>query len=156
MNTVDQLKEAARRLSAACDEAIAGLEASGAVAHATNPLDYAWAHHEQFLDLWGGLGATTLLLGMNPGPWGMAQTGVPFGATQVARDFLRIEGRPLSTPANAHPKRPIVGMDLERQEVSGTRLWNLMEEMYGSPEATFANLFVVNHCPLLLLSLIHI
>jgi single-strand selective monofunctional uracil DNA glycosylase len=151
VNTVDQLKQAARRLSRACDEAIPGLEASGAVAHATNPLDYAWAHHEQFLDRWGGLGATTLLLGMNPGPWGMAQTGVPFGATEVAKDFLRIEGRPLSTPANAHPKRPIVGLDLERQEVSGTRLWNLMEAMYGSPEATFANLFVVNHCPLLLL-----
>ena len=66
MNTVDQLKQAARRLSAACDQAIAGLEASGAVAHATNPLDYAWAHHEQFLEQWGGLGATTLLLGMNP------------------------------------------------------------------------------------------
>ena len=62
MNTVERLKQAARRLSAACDEAIAGLEASGAVAHATNPLDYAWAHHEQFLDQWGGLGATTLLL----------------------------------------------------------------------------------------------
>ena len=74
MNTVDQLKQAARRLSKACDEAITGLEASGAVAHATNPLDYAWAHHVQFIERWGGLGATTLLLGMNPGPWGMAQT----------------------------------------------------------------------------------
>ena len=151
MNTVDQLKQAARRLSKACDEAIAGLQASGTVAHATNPLDYAWAHHVQFIERWGGLGATTLLLGMNPGPWGMAQTGVPFGATEVAKAFLQIEAQELSTPANAHPKRPIVGLDLERQEVSGTRLWNLMEAMYGTPEATFSNLFVVNHCPLLLL-----
>ncbi|GIR75986.1 MAG: hypothetical protein CM15mP78_06850 [Candidatus Poseidoniales archaeon] len=105
MNTVDQLKQAARRLSAACDEAIAGLEASGAVAHATNPLDYAWAHHEQFLDLWGGLGATTLLLGMNPGPWGMAQTGVPFGATQVAK-FSPHRRRPLSTRRTPIPSDP--------------------------------------------------
>ena len=151
MATIERLKQAAKHLSAACDEAISKLETSGSVAHATNPLDYAWLHHEQFIEQWGGLGATTLLLGMNPGPWGMAQTGVPFGATVVARDFLRIEAKKLSTPANAHPKRPIVGMDLERQEVSGTRLWNLMEELYGSPEATFSNLFVVNHCPLLLL-----
>ena len=121
---MDQLKQAARRLSKACDEAITCLEASGTVAHATNPLDYAWAHHVQFIERWGGLGATTLLLGMNPGPWGMAQTGVPFGATEVAKAFLQIEARELSTPANAHPKRPIVGLDLERQEVSGTRLWN--------------------------------
>ena len=151
MSTVERLKQAARRLSLECDKAITNLQKAEAVAHATNPLDYAWPHHEQFIEQWGGLGATTLLLGMNPGPWGMAQTGVPFGATQVARDFLRIEAKELTTPANAHPKRPIVGMDLERQEVSGTRLWNLMEELYGSPESTFADLFVVNHCPLLLL-----
>ena len=151
VNTVEALKQAARRLSSMCDEAIASMERAEAVTHATNPLDYAWAHHEQFIEQWGGLGATTLLLGMNPGPWGMAQTGVPFGATQVAKDFLNIQPRRLETPANAHPKRPILGMDLERQEVSGTRLWNLMEELYGSPEATFADLFVVNHCPLLLL-----
>ena len=49
VKTVDQLKQAARRLSAACNEAIASLEGSGAVAHATNPLDYAWAHHEQYI-----------------------------------------------------------------------------------------------------------
>ena len=81
----------------------------------------------------------------------VAQTGVPFGATEVAKEFLQITPYDLETPANAHPKRPIVGLDLERQEVSGTRLWNLMEQMYGTPETTFANLFVVNHCPLLLL-----
>ena len=151
MTAVESLKLAAKRLSLHCDEAIGTLEAAGHVAHATNPLNYAWDHHVQFIEQWGGLGATTLLLGMNPGPWGMAQTGVPFGATQVAKDFLRIKARPLETPPNAHPKRPILGLDLERQEVSGTRLWNLMEEIYGTPEIAFANLFVVNHCPLLLL-----
>ncbi len=139
VNTVDRLKQAARRLSAACDEAISALEASGHVAHATNPLDYAWAHHEQYIEQWGGLGATTLLLGMNPGPWGMAQSGVPFGATEVAKDFLKITPCDLETPANAHPNRPILGLDLDRQEVSGTRLWNLLDEMFGTPEATFAN-----------------
>lgn len=151
MDVVGQLIEAAQRLSAICDAAIPVLEKKSSVEHATNPLDYAWPHHVQYLEKWGGLGATTLLLGMNPGPWGMAQTGVPFGATVVARDFLEIEARSLETPANAHPKRPIEGMALERQEVSGTRIWNLMEGHYGTAKSTFEHLFVVNHCPLLLL-----
>ena len=81
----------------------------------------------------------------------MAQTGVPFGATEVAQSFLQIEARDLETPPNAHPKRPIEGMALERQEISGTRLWNLMETHFGTVEKTFDNIFVVNHCPLLLL-----
>ena len=151
MGRVEQLLREARRLSDACDQAIPELEATDVVAHATNPLDYAWAHHVQFIEQWGGRGATTLLLGMNPGPWGMAQSGVPFGATEMAKQFLKIQPKPLQTPRNAHPKRPVVGMALERQEVSGTRLWNLMESMYGTPESTFEHLFVVNHCPLLLL-----
>ena len=146
-----QLAEAAQHLSVICDAAIPKLEKKTIVAHATNPLDYAWPHHEQYLLKWGNRGGKTLLLGMNPGPWGMAQTGVPFGATEVAQSFLQIEARGLETPSNAHPKRPIEGMALERQEISGTRLWNLMKMHFGTVENTFDNLFVVNHCPLLLL-----
>ena len=146
-----QLAEAAQHLSVICDAAIPKLEKETIVAHATNPLDYAWPHHEQYLLKWGNRGGKTLLLGMNPGPWGMAQTGVPFGATEVAQSFLQIEARELETPSNAHPKRPIEGMALERQEISGTRLWNLMKMHFGTVENTFDNLFVVNHCPLLLL-----
>ena len=81
----------------------------------------------------------------------MAQTGVPFVATNVAQDFLKIKPKHLQTPSNAHPKRPIEGMALERQEISGTRLWNLMETYFGSATKTFEHIFVVNHCPLLLL-----
>ena len=146
-----KLAEAAQRLSVICDAAIPKLEKKTIVAHATNPLDYAWPHHEQYLLKWGNRGGKTLFLGMNPGPWGMAQTGVPFGATEVAQSFLQIEARELETPSNAHPKRPIEGMALERQEISGTRLWNLMKAHFGTVENTFDNLFVVNHCPLLLL-----
>ena len=151
MDVIDSMIEAGQRLSTICDAAIPVLETTPSVEHATNPLDYAWPHHVQYIQKWAGLGATTLLLGMNPGPWGMAQTGVPFGATGVARDFLEIEARTLETPPNAHPKRPIEGMSLERQEVSGTRIWKLMEDHYGSAKSTFEHLFVVNHCPLLLL-----
>ena len=151
MSIVQQLKRAAQRLSATCDTVIPALEASGHVAHATNPLDYAWAHHQQYIEQWGGLGATTLLLGMNPGPWGMAQSGVPFGATEVTKDFLKITPCDLETPVNAHPKRPIAGLELQRQEVSGTRLWTLIAEVYGEAEQAFKHIFVLNHCPLLLL-----
>ena len=151
MDTVDKLIKAAQQLSSICDKSITKIERKTPVCHATNPLDYAWAHHEQYLAKWGGLGATTLLLGMNPGPWGMAQTGVPFGSTQMARDKLEIEPHQLSTPANAHPKRPIIGLALDRQEVSGQRLWSLMFNHFGDGKAVFSNIFVVNHCPLLLL-----
>lgn len=151
MTVVDELIAAAKRLSRLCDEKISLIEKKTIVAHATNPLNYAWHHHEQFLRNWGGLGAKTLLLGMNPGPWGMAQSGVPFGSTDIAKKQLQIKPHKLTTPANAHPKRPVVGLDLARQEISGQRLWSLMFDYYGDGQSVFSNIFVVNHCPLLLL-----
>jgi len=151
MAVVEELIYAAKQLSSACDKAIKKIERKTIVAHATNPLDYAWQHHEQYLSNWGGLGAKTLLLGMNPGPWGMAQSGVPFGSTNIAKTLLRIKPFQLETPPNAHPKRPIIGLDLERQEISGQRLWSLMFDHYGEGKDVFSNIFVVNHCPLLLL-----
>ena len=146
-----QLKDAALRLSEACNRGKNRILKHKSVAHVTNPLDYAWEFHEQFIDNWSELGATTLLLVMNPGPYGMAQTGVPFGATAMARDVLQIEERDVQTPLGAHPKRPIEGLTMERQEVSGTRFWSMLSDHYGSTEAIFSNIFVVNHCPLLIL-----
>ena len=147
----EQLKDAALRLSEDCNRGINRIMKHKSVAHVTNPLDYAWAYHEQFIEQWSEFGATTLLLGMNPGPYGMAQTGVPFGATAMARDILQIEKRDVRTPPGAHPKRPIEGLSMERQEVSGTRFWSMLSEHYGSTEAIFSNIYVVNHCPLLIL-----
>ena len=147
----EQLKDAALRLSEDCNRGINRIMKHKSVAHVTNPLDYAWAYHEQFIDQWSEFGATTLLLGMNPGPYGMAQTGVPFGATAMARDILQIKERDVRTPPGAHPKRPIEGLSMERQEVSGTRFWSMLSEHYGSTEAIFSNIYVVNHCPLLIL-----
>ena len=146
-----QLKDAALRLPEACNQGKNRILKHKSVAHVTNPLDYAWEFHEQFIDKWSGFGATTLLLGMNPGPYGMAQTGVPFGATAMARNILQIEERDVNTPLDAHPKRPIEGLSMERQEVSGTRFWSMLADHYGSTEAIFSNIFVVNHCPLLIL-----
>ena len=148
---VQDLLNAAKLLSDKCTKQIPKLLKHKDVAHVTNPLDYAWELHEQFITKWAGCGAKTLLLGMNPGPYGMAQTGVPFGATKMATDVLGMEPVELQTPSGAHPKRPIQGPSMERQEVSGTRFWTFMVEHFGSIELTFSNIFVVNHCPLLIL-----
>ncbi len=115
-----------------------------------NPLIYAWEPHKAFIELGGGKGAKTLLLGMNPGPHGMGQMGIPFSATTVVRDLLNIRDLEVKQPRDLHPKRPVTGLNWHKEEVSGTRLWNLLEEQYGDCEKIFSNVFVVNHCPLML------
>ena len=142
--------EAAKSLSQRCNSLRGDLIAQTNVAHVTNPLDYAWEYHESYLRQYSKLGAKTLLLGMNPGPYGMAQCSVPFGATEIARDFLSITGS-ISDPIGRHPKRPIEGLDFARQEVSGTRLWGLLRDIWNDPVTIHQNVFLVNHCPLLLL-----
>ncbi|MEM6655600.1 MAG: uracil-DNA glycosylase family protein, partial [Planctomycetota bacterium] len=87
----------------------------------------------------------------NPGPWGMAQTGVPFGEVEAVRDWLGIE-QPITKPKPEHPKRPIQGFACPRSEVSGRRLWGLFRERYGTPEAFFAEHFVANYCPLVFMT----
>jgi len=116
------------------------------VTHVYNPLEYAWPSHEAYL-AYADLGAKTLLMGMNPGPWGMAQTGVPFGEVGFARDFLAVE-KPVGKPELEHPKRPIEGFDCQRSEVSGSRLWGWIQAEFQTPEAFFEHFFVWNYCPL--------
>ena len=142
--------ESAKKLSQSCDSLTKSILKQTNLAHVTNPLNYAWEYHESYLSQYSGLGATTLLLGMNPGPYGMAQCGVPFGATDIARDFLNITGD-ITDPVGRHPKRPIEGLDIERQEISGTRIWGLLKDIWKTPEEIHKNVFLVNHCPLLLL-----
>lgn len=117
------------------------------VAYAYNPLDYAWSAHELFLRKFGQGQKRVLFLGMNPGPFGMAQTGVPFGEVAAVRDWLGI-CTSISQPKSAHPKRPVEGFDCSRSEVSGRRLWSLFADKFGTPERFFAEHFVVNFCPL--------
>ncbi len=112
-----------------------------------NPLEYAWAMHEAYLARFVSQPTRTLLLGMNPGPFGMAQTGVPFGEVAAVKDFLQLD-EPIGRPVIEHPKRPILGLGTARSEVSGRRLWGLMEEHYGESGAMRGELAVVNYCPL--------
>lgn len=112
-----------------------------------NPLRYAWASHAAYIERFGAGPKEAVFLGMNPGPWGMAQTGVPFGEIAHVRDWMGIEA-PVQRPDNEHPKRPIQGFDCTRSEVSGRRLWGWAAERFGTAEAFFDRFFVLNYCPL--------
>ena len=142
-DTAQHLIDAARRLSAKVD----ALAFAPPVSHVYNPLDYAWAPHEKYLRRYGASKKRIVFLGMNPGPFGMAQIGVPFGEIASARDWLGLEG-PVGQPRVVNPKRPVEGFACSRSEVSGQRLWGLFRARYGAPEAFFAEHFVANYCPL--------
>lgn len=112
-----------------------------------NPLIYAQAPHHLYWRKYGRAPKEILLLGMNPGPWGMAQTGVPFGDVAMVSEWLGIRAE-VDTPAQMHPKRPILGFDCPRGEVSGQRLWGWARRRFGTPERFFQRFFVANYCPL--------
>ncbi|MEM9346904.1 MAG: single-stranded DNA-binding protein [Planctomycetota bacterium] len=121
------------------------------VTHVYNPLDYAWSMHEAFIERFGNGTKRVLMLGMNPGPWGMAQTGLPFGEIAAVKEYIRINA-PIGKPDNEHPKRPVEGLACSRSEVSGRRLWGLVAERYPDPSDFFAEHMVVNYCPLVFMA----
>lgn len=137
------LLDISRRLGAACDAIAIGDH----VHSVYNPLTYAWRPHAAYLERYGAGPKRFLWLGMNPGPFGMGQTGVPFGDVPSVRDWMGIE-EPVEVPPNTHPKRPIVGFALKRREGSGKRLWGWAAERFGDAEAFFDQHFVHNYCPL--------
>jgi single-strand selective monofunctional uracil DNA glycosylase len=141
-----RLVAAARRLSEACG----ALRFSPPVAHVYNPLDYARRPCEAYLNRYGRGPKRVVFLGMNPGPFGMMQTGVPFGEIAAVRDWMGIEA-PVYAPPSQHPKRPIEGFACGRSEVSGRRLWGWAAARFGSAQAFFADCFVLNWCPLVFL-----
>jgi single-strand selective monofunctional uracil DNA glycosylase len=117
------------------------------VVYIYNPLAYAWAGHREYLERYGTGRKRVLLLGMNPGPFGMAQTGVPFGDVCSVRDWMKITAA-VSRPDREHPKRPVSGFECKRREISGSRLWGWAEARFGTPERFFEQFFVFNYCPL--------
>jgi len=141
--TTDNLIAAARTLSAAVE----AMRFAAPVTHVYNPLTYAWAIHEQYLRRYGEGEKRVIFLGMNPGPFGMAQIGVPFGEIALARDWLGLEGT-VKQPRQVNPQRPVLGFSCPRSEVSGRRLWGLFRERFGTAEAFFAEHFVANYCSL--------
>ena len=130
--------------------AVGALRFSEPVSYVYNPLQYARRSHELYLERFGGGPKEVVLVGMNPGPFGMAQTGVPFGDVGFVRDWMGIDAE-VEAPKSQHPKRPVLGFRCERSEVSGSRLWGWARDRFGTPEAFFSRFFVVNYCPLVFL-----
>ena len=141
--TAARLIAAAKTLS----DDVGRLRFSAPVTHIYNPLDYAWAPHEQYLQRFGNDRKRVVFIGMNPGPFGMVQCGIPFGEIAAARDWMGIEA-PVEKPALENPKRPVEGFACTRSEVSGRRLWGLFQQRFGNAESFFAEHFVANYCPL--------
>ena len=141
---------AAEALLAAAEELAAAAEATRfgtPVACVYNPLRYAGAAHRRYITAYAKADVRAVFLGMNPGPFGMVQTGIPFGDVYTVTEWLGIaEG--VEPPERQHPARPVLGFACTRREVSGSRLWGLFAERFGTPDRFFAQHFVLNYCPL--------
>lgn len=144
---VSGLIKSARALS----KHLEGLQFKAPVEYVYRPLEYAWDAHERYLREYGQGRKKVLFLGMNPGPFGMTQTGVPFGEIAAVRDWMGIE-MAVGKPEHEHPKRPVEGFACKKSEVSGRRLWGLFAERFGTAAAFFQDHFVVNYCPLVWMS----
>ena len=136
------------RTTATLIEDLRPLRFAPPVTHIYNPLEYAGKSYRRYLKLFGGRPKEIILVGMNPGPWGMAQTGIPFGEVNSVRDWMGIEA-PVGSPPKIHPKRPVQGFACTRSEVSGKRLWGWAAKAFDTPERFFARFFVANYCPLI-------
>jgi single-strand selective monofunctional uracil DNA glycosylase len=143
MSMSESLIVAAQHLSAAAGK----LKFGPPVTHVYNPLDYAWAAHEIYLRRYGNTAKRVIFLGMNPGPFGMAQTGIPFGQIAAVRDWLGITAK-INRPRKENPKRPVLGFDCHRSEISGERLWGLFQQRFGTADKFFSEHIVMNYCPL--------
>ena len=139
----DSLTKAAKKLS----EVVNSLSFGEPTSFIYNPLDYAWSIHQSYLELAGRTKKKVIFLGMNPGPFGMAQTGVPFGEIPAVRDWMGLMGA-VKKPNPEHPKRPVEGLNCQKSEVSGRRLWGLFAKRFESAETFFKDHFVANYCPL--------
>ena len=139
------LEQIASRLRDSC----ALLNFSASIAYTYNPLQYAWGAHCAFLAR-AHAQPHVLFVGMNPGPFGMAQTGVPFGEVAAVRGFLGITDRvaKITSPKHMHPKRPVDGLACTRSEVSGARVWAWAQQRFGTADQFFHQAFIWNWCPL--------
>lgn len=117
------------------------------IAYIYNPLKYARAGWDAYLRAYGEAPRDVLLVGMNPGPFGMVQTGVPFGDVPSVRDWMGLKAE-VGRPPREHPRRPVDGFSCGRREVSGQRLWGWAAKRFGKAERFFERFFVANYCPL--------
>lgn len=140
------LINASRKLAKTCE----GLRFGAPATHVYHPLIYARKSYETYLRRFARPPKKAIFVGINPGPWGMAQTGIPFGDVVSARDWMNINAA-IKPPPYCHPKYPVLGFDCPRREASGRRLWEFFRARHGTAEAFFADYLTLNYCPLLFL-----
>ena len=143
MGHADRVLRATRRLC----EAVDPMKFRAPVTHVYNPLIHAARGHRRYVRRFGDRDKRVIFLGMNPGPYGMTQTGVPFGEIASVRDWMGIEEK-IDRPEHEHPKRPVDGFACTRSEVSGARVWGAIASHWGEPEAFFRDHYIANYCPL--------
>ncbi len=143
----EAIEDEERRLADEVD----ALDFAPPVAAVYNPLRYTQEVKHEYLRRFAAGPKRAVFLGMNPGPWGMAQTGIPFGEVSAVRDWMGLSGK-IGRPEREHPKRPVEGFACERSEVSGRRFWGLMGERFGDAETFFESHFVANYCPLVFMA----
>jgi single-strand selective monofunctional uracil DNA glycosylase len=150
--TVPAIAQAALAAAQRLSQHVQAMRFAAPVTHVYNPLAYAWAAHETYLRRFAASKKKVVFVGMNPGPFGMVQTGVPFGEVTAVRDWMGITKTDkkslVEKPEHENPKRPIEGFACSRSEVSGRRLWGLFAQRFSTADAFFQNHFVANYCPL--------
>ena len=85
--------------------------------------------HEQYLKRFGEGRKRVVFLGMNPGPFGMVQVGVPFGEVNAVRDWMQISA-PVAPPKTPNPSRPVEGFTCQRSEVRVSACGRFFAERY--------------------------
>ncbi|XP_016950263.1 single-strand selective monofunctional uracil-DNA glycosylase [Drosophila biarmipes] len=112
-----------------------------------NPIVYASQLHCDYVRRFLSGPKKLVFIGMNPGPNGMAQTGIPFGNVRTVKLLMQISGS-VGKPPIEHPKRPVLGLDCRIEEPSGVRLWELFLRLAGNINIFSQQCFVHNFCPL--------
>lgn len=127
-------------------EKLSRVSLPGKIQYVYNPLEYAFDSHLNFVRRFCTGEKFILFVGMNPGPFGMSQNGVPFGECAIVKEWLQIEGE-VFKPVLEHPKRRVVGLECSRSEVTGGRFWQLFRTLCHTPEHFFRTSYVHNLCP---------
>src|SRR6185295_10531786 len=121
-----------------------------------NPGRYGERWHARFRRAYPLRPRPLIFCGLNPGPYGMAQTGVPFTdlkrlescLPKLARE-LAAAGESLALPGLAPPElRPFLTRTFES---SAVRVYRFLSHSHGSAEEAFGDLVFVNPCPLLMI-----
>ncbi|XP_046483816.1 single-strand selective monofunctional uracil DNA glycosylase [Neodiprion pinetum] len=120
------------------------------VEYVYNPIEYAFDVHAKYVRKYCQTTKKILFLGMNPGPWGMTQTGVPFGEVKMVRDWLGLSGC-IGKPVREQPDRKVTGFACTRSEISGRRFWGLFKDVCQTPENFFRHSYLHNYCPIALM-----